>query len=81
MKIHVKMFAVLRERSGCAETVLELPAGSTVRDATSILTRHYPGIIDLLPRAATAVNLEKSDGRTVLGDGDELALIPPVSGG
>ncbi len=81
MKIRVKLFAILRERSGCAETELELPAGSTVNDAMGILKRQFPGIVDLLPRAATAVNFAKSDGATVLGEGDELALIPPVSGG
>jgi MoaD family protein len=81
MKVRVKMFAMLREKSGGSEFELELPTTATVGDAISILRGKFPGIADLLPRAATAVNFVVADGATALREGDELALLPPVSGG
>jgi molybdopterin converting factor small subunit len=81
MKIRVKMFAMLRERGGASEIELELPAEATVADAISMIGGRFPGIANLLPRAATAVNLVVADGGTVLWEGDELAVLPPVSGG
>jgi|HubBroStandDraft_1064217.scaffolds.fasta_scaffold301544_1 MoaD family protein len=81
MKIRVKMFAMLRERGGASEVELELPPEATVADAISMIRGRHPGIANLLPRAATAVNLAVADGGTVLREGDELAVLPPVSGG
>lgn len=81
MNIHLRMFAILRERTGVAETRLVLPDGSTVGAAIAEVGRRFERIIDLLPRTATAVNLQYAKPEHVLNDGDELALIPPVSGG
>ena len=80
--VRVRLFAVLRERAGSADLGLELPAGATVGDALVELERR-PGLGDALARieVALAVNREWADRSTVLHDGDELALIPPVSGG
>jgi MoaD family protein len=81
MKIRVKMFAMLRERSGVGEMELELPAGAMVSEALAEVGRRYAGLAELLPRTAAAVNLAVAGRGTVLKEGDELALIPPVSGG
>jgi molybdopterin converting factor subunit 1 len=81
MKIRVKMFAMLRERSGAGEIELELPDGATVDDAIKAVAKKYAGLAEALGRTAWAVNLAMVDRRKVLIDGDELALIPPVSGG
>jgi molybdopterin synthase catalytic subunit len=81
MRVNIKLFAVLRERAGTPQVMLHLRPGATVADASEQLAVKFPEIKPLLARVAFAVNQNyaKSDAR--LTDGDELALIPPVSGG
>ena len=67
---------MLRERAGAREVSLELPDGASVADALSELR----GLADGLP-LVMAVNREYASEEHVLEPGDELALIPPVSGG
>jgi molybdopterin synthase catalytic subunit len=81
MRIHVKLFAVLRERAGSEQLTLELAEGATVRAAVEQVGLRMPMIRDLLPRVAFAVNRAYVKSDATLSDGDELALIPPVSGG
>ncbi|WP_022927083.1 cyclic pyranopterin monophosphate synthase MoaC [Patulibacter americanus] len=82
IRIDVRLFAGLREHAGTARTTLEVPAGATAgaaRDALwAALGVDGPGGDAAM---VLAVNREYSAPETVLGDGDELALIPPVSGG
>jgi molybdopterin converting factor subunit 1 len=82
MEVEVRLFAVFRERAGRDRLALELPEGATVADALSAAARE-PGLDELLPRMPTrvAVNREYAGEDTVIAEGDELALIPPVSGG
>jgi molybdopterin converting factor subunit 1 len=77
----VKLFAVLRDKAGVAELRLSLPEGASVSDAMESVLHRYPAIAPLVNRVACAVNLVRVDRQTVLKDGDELALLPPVSGG
>ena len=81
MRVRVKFFAIVKERAGVGEAALELPDGATVAAASPALNEKFPAIADFLRRAAYAVNREYVDTATVLRDGDELAVIPPVSGG
>ena len=81
MRIHVKFFAILRERAGTNETTLDMPAGSTAAAAVKEIEARYELLPPHLARAAVAVNMEYAPMDRVLSDGDELALIPPVSGG
>jgi molybdopterin converting factor subunit 1 len=81
MTIRIKLFAILRERAGAAELALDLPQGATVADAVERLGARYASLAPHLPRCAAAVNLERAIPATILHDGDELALLPPVSGG
>ena len=67
---------MLRERAGASEVVLDLPAGARVRDALSELS----GLAGDLP-LVMAVNREYAAEDQPLHSGDELALIPPLSGG
>ena len=76
MEVTVRLFAMLRERAGKAEVTLELPQGARVEDALERLG----GLADGLP-LVMAVNREYAPADKVLDQGDELALIPPVSGG
>ena len=81
MKVRVKLFAILRERAGTAELTLDVPDGSTAGGAGRAVAERFPAVGEHLGRAAYAVNLEYVKPEAVLGEGDELALIPPVSGG
>jgi MoaE-MoaD fusion protein len=76
MEVTVRLFAMLRERAGAREVTLELPEGARVRDALAGLG----SIAEGLP-LVMAVNREYADEDHPLDAGDELALIPPVSGG
>jgi molybdopterin converting factor subunit 1 len=81
MQITVKLFAILRERSGQTELSLEIPRESPVSSVAEQIAAELPAIRDFLPRVAFAVNREYVSRDAILHDGDELALIPPVSGG
>jgi molybdopterin synthase catalytic subunit len=76
MQIRVRLFAALRERAGIAERQLELAEGASVADVWRELE-----LGDEPPGIAYARNREYASRDTVLADGDEVALIPPVSGG
>lgn len=72
----LRLFAGLRERVGAGEQALELPTGARVADVWSAL-----GLGEQPPGLLYAVNREYAAGERVLEEGDEVALIPPVSGG
>ncbi len=74
-------FAVFRERVGRPDEDLELPAGATVADALTVLGARHASIAQLRGRFRIAVNQHFVDEGHVLGERDELALIPPVAGG
>jgi MoaE-MoaD fusion protein len=76
VNVTVRLFAALRERAGTDRLTLELPDGARVGDA---LARMQDLIRDV--PVVMAVNREYADDTQSLGPGDELALIPPVSGG
>ena len=83
MIFSVRLFAILRERAGSDRLELELPEGATVAEALRAIGaqhRSLAPLLDSLP-VVVAVNREYADGGTVLAGDDELALIPPVSGG
>ncbi len=77
MAIQVKLFAHLRERYGAHERSLELPADATVAAVWHELT----GEAELPSHVLAAVNLAYADRDTPVGDGDEVAFFPPVTGG
>ncbi len=82
MNVRVRLFAILRERAGRDMVEVELPDGATVADALSELAQ-LPGLEEPIARMPVrmAVNREYADAGTRLAAEDELALIPPISGG
>jgi molybdopterin synthase catalytic subunit len=76
MLVRVRLFAGLRERAGAEEIGLELPEGASVGDALERVGELTDGVPVVM-----AVNQEYADRSVALHAGDELALIPPVSGG
>ncbi len=81
MNVTVKLFAIVKERAGVGELSLDVPPGATVAAAGRAIVERFAALKDFEPRVAYAVNREYASRETVLRDGDELALIPPVSGG
>ena len=81
MQIRVKLFALIRDRAGTGDLSLDLRDGATVSSAVDALRQKLPATADLLPRCAFAVNQSYAPLDHVLNDRDELAVIPPVSGG
>lgn len=80
MTVTVRFFALGRELAGTGDAALELENGATVEAALAVLLARFPDLSQL-SRFTVAVNLAVVDRDAVLADGDELALIPPVSGG
>jgi molybdopterin synthase catalytic subunit len=82
MVVRVRLFAMLRERAGRDSVELQLQPGATVADALAALSEQEP-LRELLQRlpVTMAVNRDYAQAATALREGDELALIPPVSGG
>jgi molybdopterin synthase catalytic subunit len=82
MTVSVRLFSLLRERAGSDRLELQLPDGATVADALAAL-RCDPGLGELLARLPVqmAVNRDYAQPHTPLAADDELALIPPLSGG
>ncbi len=81
MRVRVLAFANLRELLGFGERDLELPPRATLDDAWRSLTGAVPQATRLRASTRFARNGVMSDGTTTLGDGDEIALLPPVGGG
>ncbi len=81
MTLQVLFFATARERAGCADATLELPAGSRVADALAAVAARWPQLAPLRGHLAVAVNGTLARADDALVDGAELALLPPVSGG
>jgi molybdopterin converting factor subunit 1 len=81
MQVRVRFFASLRDVAGRAEQVLELPAGATPESAWQALVAQRPELAPRRASLAAAVNRRYGKFDAPLADGDELAFLPPVSGG
>jgi MoaE-MoaD fusion protein len=81
LRIRVRLFAMQREAAGMRELRVEVPLGSTVDDAWNAVVRTIPSLAPGRASLRFAVNGEYADEDQSLADGDEIACIPPVSGG
>jgi molybdopterin synthase catalytic subunit len=81
VRVRVRLFAVQRELAGEREVPLDLEAGATVESAWHALVARYPVLAPGRPFVRFARNGDYVDASDPLSDGDELACIPPVSGG
>ena len=81
VRIRVRLFAIQRELAGTREVALDLADGATVADAWEGLVELHPALAPGRESVRFARNGAYADGSTVLSDGDEVAMIPPVSGG
>jgi MoaE-MoaD fusion protein len=81
IRVRVRLFAIQRELAGAREIALELAPGATIEAAWAALVERHPVLASGRPAVRFARNGEYADPDTTLGNGDELAIIPPVSGG
>jgi molybdopterin synthase catalytic subunit len=81
MQVHIRFFAGQRDVVGQTELDLSIPPGTTVDQLWARLTNEYPPLSRYSGHVRCAVNHEFCEPSTVLNAGDEVAYIPPVSGG
>jgi len=81
MRIRVRLFAIQRELAGTREVALELPAGATIEDTWAAVVGQHPALAPGRAYVRFARNSAYAPPETTLADGDEVAFIPPVSGG
>jgi molybdopterin synthase catalytic subunit len=81
LRIRIRLFAMQRELAGERELAVELPEGADVEAAWSALIARHPSLAPGRPSMRFARNGEYADPSATLEDGDEVAMIPPVSGG
>lgn len=81
MKIRIKLFAAARELSDTGEIGLEVADGILVKDMKQQISNAYPSMSELILRSAVSLNREFATDQSVVRENDEIALIPPVSGG
>ncbi len=79
--MNVKLFARLRELVGAGDLALEVPDGTTVADVWAALVAAHPAADAYARSMSCAVNLDYARMTTTVADGDEVAFLPPVSGG
>lgn len=81
ISITLKLFAIYQETIGEAAVSLTLPAGTTAEMVCDRLIADHPELSQWKPLTRYGINLQFVESDTPLSQGDELVLIPPVSGG
>ena len=81
MRVTVRLFARLRELVGTGELSRDAVPPATVADIWAALSRDYPAIAPYSESMSCAVNAEYARMSSAVHDGDEVAFLPPVSGG
>ena len=81
MRVTVRLFARLRDIAGAAELSREIAADATIGSVWQELVREFPDLAEYERSISTAVNADYARMNHALADGDEVAFLPPVSGG
>jgi molybdopterin converting factor subunit 1 len=81
MILKVRLFARAKDLAGADVVTVEVADGATVADLRAALGRRYRQLAGLVERSALAVNAEFANAMHALSPEDEIALLPPVSGG
>ena len=81
MRVMVRLFARLRDIAGAADLARDVPSGSTAADVWRSLVAEFPEMARYDSSISTAVNANYAKMTTALSDNDEIAFLPPVSGG
>lgn len=81
MRIRLKFFGPLRDVAKMAETEIRLKEDTTVGDLVRILGERFPNLQEHLKVVSFSIDDEYASREAVLNDGDEVGLLPPISGG
>ena len=81
MRVTIRLFARLRELAATGELERQVAEGSTARATWDTLTAEFPALADYSAIVSCAVNEEYAPWDRPIRDGDEVAFLPPVSGG
>src|ERR1039458_56665 len=81
MRVRVLFFGILKEMIGKSADLIDLPDGASVRDVLARYESQIPRLKESLPSLALAVNQQYAGPDTPLRPNDEVAMLPPVSGG
>jgi molybdopterin converting factor subunit 1 len=81
VRVTVKLFARLRDITGASELAREVTAGATIGDLWRQLAAEYPDLAGYERSISTALNADYARMDRAVSDGDEVAFLPPVSGG
>jgi molybdopterin converting factor subunit 1 len=81
MHITVRLFALLREKVGTDTVYLQIPEHARVAEALEVLQEQHAVLQPYLARVRLSLQMQFVDTAAILHEGDELAIIPPVSGG
>jgi molybdopterin converting factor subunit 1 len=79
--VSIKLFAAARELARSRQVNVELPPGADVAELRQILAETHPALAPLTARSLIALNAEYAADNAPITEGNDLALIPPVSGG
>ncbi|HIE92004.1 MAG TPA: molybdopterin converting factor subunit 1 [Acidobacteria bacterium] len=81
MHVNVRLFARLKDIAGTGELARQAPPGATARTVWDTLVNEFAQLRDYEASISVAVNEEYSRMDVAIADGDEIAFLPPVSGG
>lgn len=81
MRITIRLFGRLRDLAGAAELTREVPDASTVATAWNVLASDFPPMAAYARSVSAAVNADFAKMTATVAEGDEVAFLPPVSGG
>ena len=81
MQVRVRFFATVRDAAGAEECSLVLEPGARGTEAKMVLVNRFPRLAGLIEYTRLAINQEYQSWEALLHTGDELGLLPPVSGG
>lgn len=79
--MNVRLFARLRDLAGASELEREIPEGATVRAVWTVLVGDFPALAPYAGSMSCAINADYARMDALVHDGDEVAFLPPVSGG
>ena len=81
MRVTVRLFALLRDIAGVSELARDLAPGATIGDVWRQLAREFPELARYERSISSALNADYARMDQRVSDGDEIAFLPPVSGG